>query len=59
LQAAWLGFCSLGLVLLVAYFSKDNTPCGNWLACATMAVLACCKICARDRLAVSFAKSAS
>ena len=29
------------------------------MACATIAVPACCRICARDRLAVSVAKSAS
>ena len=29
------------------------------MAWATMAVPACCRICARDRLAVSWAKSAS
>ena len=42
-----------------AYRKSDSTPCGSWLACATMAVPACCRICARDRLAVSTAKSAS
>lgn len=42
-----------------AYRKSDSTPCGSWLAWATIAVPACCKIWARDRLAVSTAKSAS
>ena len=33
--------------------SRDSTPCGIRLAWATMAVPACCRICARVRLAVS------
>src|SRR5690606_16672480 len=41
------------------YFSSASTPCGIWLACATMAVPACCRIWVRVRLAVSAAKSAS
>jgi hypothetical protein len=43
----------------LVYRNKASTPCGNWLACATMAVPACCSTCARLRLAVSAAKSAS
>jgi hypothetical protein len=39
--------------------SKDKTLCGNWLACANMALPACDKICERDKLEVSIAKSAS
>ena len=39
--------------------SRASTDCGSWLAWATIAVPACCRICARDRLAVSAAKSAS
>ena len=39
--------------------SSASSPCGIWLACATIAVPACCRICVRDRLAVSAAKSAS
>ena len=42
-----------------AYRSRASTPCGNWLDCATIAVPACCRICERERLAVSAAKSAS
>ena len=32
-----------------------STLCEDWLACASMAVPACCRICVRDRLAVSLA----
>ena len=39
--------------------SRASTVCGSWLACATIAVPACCRIWARDRFAVSAAKSAS
>ena len=36
-----------------------STSCGSWFACATIAVPACCRTWARDRAAVSAAKSAS
>src|SRR5436190_16693315 len=42
-----------------AYCSSLRTDCGSWLACATIAVPACCRIWARDMFAVSDAKSAS
>ena len=43
-----------------AFSAAASAPvCGSWLACATIALPACCRICARDRLAVSAAKSAS
>jgi hypothetical protein len=35
--------------------SSDITCCGSWLACATIALPACCRIWARDRLADSAA----
>jgi hypothetical protein len=37
------------------YRSSDNTDCGSWLACATMALPACCKMLARLMLADSLA----
>ena len=55
MELMWLHSVCAGL----AYFSSASTPCGIWLAWATMAVPACCRICVRDRLAVSIAKSAS
>ena len=39
--------------------AASSTVFGSWLACATIALPACCRICARDRFAVSAAKSAS
>jgi hypothetical protein len=39
--------------------SSDSTLCGAALACASIAVPACCRICARVSAAVSLAKSAS
>src|SRR6266571_1496056 len=41
------------------YCRSLSTDCGSWLACATIAVPACCRIWARDMFAVSDAKSAS
>src|SRR5690606_33604381 len=41
------------------YCSRLKTCWGIWLAWAIMALPACCRICERDRLAVSAAKSAS
>ncbi len=43
----------------VDYFSRLSTLCGSWLAWASMAVPACCRICAFVMLAVSAAKSVS
>jgi len=37
------------------YFNRFRTDCGNALACASIAVPACCRIWARVRLAVSSA----
>ena len=42
-----------------SYWRSLSTSCGIWLACATIAVPACCSTWARDRFAVSAAKSAS
>ena len=39
----------------LAYFNSERTCCGAELACDSIAVPACCKICARVRFAVSCA----
>ena len=33
--------------------NSASTCCGSWLACATIALPACCRMLARDRFAVS------
>lgn len=43
----------------LCYCSRLSTCCGSALACASIAVPACCRICAFVRLAVSAAKSVS
>src|SRR3990172_8141273 len=49
----------LGVIHLTYYLNRVKTLFGNWFACASIAVPACCRICARVSEAVSAAKSAS
>ena len=39
--------------------SSDRTPCGAWLACASIAVPACDRICERVKFIISLAMSVS
>ena len=39
--------------------SRERTPCGAWLACASIAVPACDRICERVKLTISEAMSVS
>ena len=46
-------------VLGYYYWSKERTSCDVWLACASIAVPACCSTCVFASTVVSYAKSAS